>query len=428
MFGLGKSNIKKLKSNNDTGKLCKLLKHKQKSIRLQAIRALVEIDDPSTITSIMHLLDDPDPEVAEAADEAVEYLGRENDASTIGTSKTAVHPKTIEEKRDINKPVVKKSLEPKSSSGFRIEQVAHISEGVDSRTTDVVITDAILKLIRTKKDLPPLPDVVAKINEKLKSPESGIKEVSKLIAADPALTAYIIRVANSAYYSAGRVTIKDLAMAIGRLGLREIKNIVISFSLISAFEDSILINKKQFWKHSLCVAFSTHALSRVLRLPPEEQELAYISGLMHDIGIMVFGYIAPQSYANFLKKVVGDHTNDPDFELQRAEEQSFYANHSSVGAAYVDFWWPVDKQVVRSVQNHHRSALQKDLGQLDKMVIIANHFCNSGEIHNGVNVKLQKGTFDKTILQGLNLTKEQYAKFEELAKKGLEAADLILSM
>ncbi len=394
MLGLGKPDIQQMFAQKNVKKLVKTLGHKDADVRIAAIQALAEIGDHSAEQPLIELLMDNDDAVAHAAENALQKMG-------LGPAS-----------------------KPKDSG----QQTASQDVTPEQHSTDVVISPGILNLIKTKQDLPPLPEVVAKINEKLKDPDSSIKTITRLIAADPALTAHIIKVSNSAYYSAGRVTIKDLTMAIGRLGLTEIKNIVISFSLMNAFKDSILFDQMNFWRHSLAVGFCANALGRVMKLDAKQQEMAYLAGLMHDIGIMVFTYLAPDSYSNFLRKIVGDHKDNPAFELQKLEETSFMANHSSVGAAYVDYWWPLDKMVVHAIQYHHRNASAQKLEIVSRLVILANDYCNSKEINNGVNVRLQKDTFTRDRFDALQMNDEQVEQFETFAKKGLEATDLILSL
>lgn len=119
------------------------------------------------------------------------------------------------------------------------------------------------------------------------------------------LTSRIIKVANSSRYGGGRA-VSNSTTAMVRLGFTEIQNIIYSYALLKTFKSAQLINKKKFWLHSLAVGFCAQTLSILLGATDEEQDQAYMSGLMHDVGIMVFGYLIPDAYRGFLKRIVGD--------------------------------------------------------------------------------------------------------------------------
>ena len=95
----------------------------------------------------------------------------------------------------------------------------------------------ILEKIKDRDTLPPLPDVVVRVHRQLNDPENSAREISKLITSDPVLTGRVLKVCNSARYSTGLSDVKNLRIAITRLGRNELKNIVYRHAMLNFFKD-----------------------------------------------------------------------------------------------------------------------------------------------------------------------------------------------
>ena len=105
---------------------------------------------------------------------------------------------------------------------------------------------------RSLQDLPPLPPVVAKILELTERPDSTASELDRLISSDPAMTAKILRVVNSAYYGLSN-QVGTTTHAIVILGFRQIQNLVLSMaamSLVKSRSPHMASTQMRFWKHS----------------------------------------------------------------------------------------------------------------------------------------------------------------------------------
>jgi len=93
------------------------------------------------------------------------------------------------------------------------------------------LSTSVLQLLQLNNDLPPMPDIVQQIDIKIKNPETSLVDVAKMIETEPVLTGRILKLANSVKYSGGRSACKSLAMAVGRLGLKTVRELVYSFAL-----------------------------------------------------------------------------------------------------------------------------------------------------------------------------------------------------
>jgi len=135
-------------------------------------------------------------------------------------------------------------------------------------------------------ELPTLPDMALKIREAIDDPNVSADKLANLLSADPAISAQIIKMANSATFSGGN-TVNDLRTAISRLGYRMLRNLVMTITLTNLFKaDNPLIRQhlKRLWEHSREVAASSYVLALYQKhLKPEQ---AMLAGLIHDIGAL----------------------------------------------------------------------------------------------------------------------------------------------
>ena len=138
------------------------------------------------------------------------------------------------------------------------------------------------------KELPIMPQVASKILQLQEEHlEISFKELERIILMDPALTAKILKVANSALYSRQK-EIANLQQAITLLGFKIIKSLVLLVCASNLFGKSSKSKSAEveLWRHLILTSFLSKSLA--LRLGKDEiQEDAFISGLLHDVGRIV---------------------------------------------------------------------------------------------------------------------------------------------
>ena len=151
----------------------------------------------------------------------------------------------------------------------------------------IQIKDEIISAI--EKDqlvLPTLPEVALQVREAAADEDIDIQKLSKVITNDAALTARIIKVANSPLLRANRA-IEDLKMAVGRLGIDYTANLATGLAMEQMFQaTSDIIDEKMrdVWTRSTEVAGISHVLTRhYSKLKPDQATLA---GLVHKIGVL----------------------------------------------------------------------------------------------------------------------------------------------
>lgn len=143
-----------------------------------------------------------------------------------------------------------------------------------------------------KAILPSLPDLAMRIRRAIDDEMSDAREIARLVEADPAMTAKLLKVANSAFY-AGSNEVETLPKAVVRMGMKTTKQLVMSFALRDIFSNkdpAIQRRMLVLWKHSAQIAALCFVLAReTTHIDPEE---ALLIGLVHDVGtIAILNYI-----------------------------------------------------------------------------------------------------------------------------------------
>ncbi|MBT5469770.1 MAG: HDOD domain-containing protein [Nitrospina sp.] len=278
----------------------------------------------------------------------------------------------------------------------------------------------LLNLLETKGDLPPLSDVLLNLENRVNDPSSDIEEISGLIQTEPVLSGRLIKLSNSVLFGGGRDEVHDLNEAIMRLGMKMVLDLAYTLELPKAFKKSKSFDHIQFWKHSLGVAYLSRSLAIHQGSSKEDLDASYLAGLMHDVGVLVFDYLIPEEYAEFIKNMVEDERPLSELEIEK-----FGISHSELGAEFIGKWWPVSEIVVKSVRRHHNPPpTKKIIPKIPRLVNWANQIANNNDMHNGLPMHYHP--LDENIFPRLKLSNDELELIVEKTKEGVEAADMIL--
>ncbi len=134
--------------------------------------------------------------------------------------------------------------------------------------------------------LPTLPEVALRVRDAVESDGTSASQIADIVATDAALSARLLRVANSPLYRA-RNPIDNLQTAIARMGYSVVRNLVSSLVMQQMFQattDALDMRLRRLWEHSVQVA----AIARVLAngVPGLQKDQAMLGGLIHDIGAL----------------------------------------------------------------------------------------------------------------------------------------------
>jgi class 3 adenylate cyclase len=144
-------------------------------------------------------------------------------------------------------------------------------------------------------DVPTLPAIVVQALNVMQNPTSDAKAVQEVIARDPAISAKILRVANSAFFGYSR-RVSTIADAVNLLGFTNVQGMIIGVGAFDAFRTERL-NLKRFWKHSIATATAARFLAPRAHCPADE---AFTAGILHDVGKLIFAIQAELGYQRVL--------------------------------------------------------------------------------------------------------------------------------
>ncbi len=135
------------------------------------------------------------------------------------------------------------------------------------------------------KEIPPLPEVAMKLLEKIKDPEVSVDEVAKVIESDPGLSAQVLKIVNSAFYSFPK-KISNITRATGVLGLQKVEKIALAYAMVHGIKhpEREGFDFGVFWTDSLYRALFAKQIASLAGYEPEE---AFTGALLQDIALPV---------------------------------------------------------------------------------------------------------------------------------------------
>jgi HD-like signal output (HDOD) protein len=162
-------------------------------------------------------------------------------------------------------------------ANFRPQAIAPVELDLDQTLLDALARGGI--------PVPPYPAVALRIQEVVNRKSFGLADVTRIVSADAALTADVLRCANSAMFGRGAHA-TTLAQAITRIGAREVMRLALSSGLAAHAQaaGSLAPLKRFAWIESVSAAGLCQELARHRGLPAEE---AFVLGLLHDFGKVV---------------------------------------------------------------------------------------------------------------------------------------------
>ncbi|MFA6448261.1 MAG: HDOD domain-containing protein [bacterium] len=227
--------------------------------------------------------------------------------------------------------------------------------------------EALQKVIDRLKDIPTLPQVVQQIVEIVDSPHTSASDLNKAISHDQALSAKVLKLVNSAFYGFPK-KIETLTQAIVILGFNTVRSLALSISMLDFFTGRSArdhqLNYAEYWKHSIATSIMARAIAK--KTFPAMAEEAFVSGLLHDIGILILDQFLPSEYTKVfaLMKKEGIH-------LIKAEKEVMNITHCEVGRLLA-IKWNLPDPLLCSISYHHAPSPAHDYFPIVSTVHAAN--------------------------------------------------------
>ena len=225
---------------------------------------------------------------------------------------------------------------------------------------DLTQQNSVLEgLISSSAELSSLPQTLAQVIDLSHNEYASIDDLAHVIERDPGLSARILRGANSPHL--GHTSeITRIPQAVQALGFRA----VLSFALTASvymLTGSLKgrIDRTRFWRHSLETAVACRLLAQLSgKIDTDE---AFIAGLLHDIGMLVFDVSNPDRYFG-----IGQEVEDNGANLIEIENSEWGTNHAAAGS-FLLRQWNIPDNICQAVGQHHAEASEIESGALSDL-------------------------------------------------------------
>ena len=214
-------------------------------------------------------------------------------------------------------------------------------------------------LIRLEKnfEMPSVPIVLTRILQLVDDNKASAQRLEKLILHDPSLSARILKLANSAFFSF-RCEVKTISHAITLLGLNLVKSLAIGVSVFESFAKGLheeIHFISQLWMHSIGVGMVAQEIWSK-RGNRAESEFALLCGLLHDLGKILYFKKDAVGYSHQFARNKGDQ--DPD--ISALELEHYGVDHATLGSLIAK-QWRLPPELSTVVQHHHSALTQSQL-------------------------------------------------------------------
>jgi putative nucleotidyltransferase with HDIG domain len=271
--------------------------------------------------------------------------------------------------------------------------------------------------------MPSLPITVAKIIEITKNPQSTPSDLNKVITLDPVLTAKVLKLVNSAYYSlSSQVT--SIVKAIILLGINTIKNLSISTAVLGTINKktkATALNMDGFWRHCLAVGVTARDIAAKMGVDPKLRDEYFIAGMLHDIGKIVLNEHFSERY---LQTIHG--ADSARMALWKKELELFETNHAQTGRMVAEKW-QLSPALIEAIGLHHSPAeATAENRRLVAAIAAADAFC----IENAVGFSGNRipDILPDLVWQTLGLKEEDLFGIEDTINDELERASVFLKI
>ncbi|MDQ7051418.1 MAG: HDOD domain-containing protein [candidate division KSB1 bacterium] len=227
------------------------------------------------------------------------------------------------------------------------------------------IRQVLLKI----KQLPTLPQVVMHLLKLIDNPASSVNQVSKIISQDQSLATKVLKLVNSPFYGMSK-RIATLSQATVILGFNTIKNLALTTAIFDQLgncenpQEHCGFSREKFWQHSVACAVAAKTIAEHIRY--EMPEEAFMAGLIHDIGKVVFDQFLHEEFMQAL-----DFAYKHKVPLFEGEQHAIGAQHTDIGA-WLGEKWNLPSHLIATIEFHHSLQNPEKYGEIVAIVHLAN--------------------------------------------------------
>jgi putative nucleotidyltransferase with HDIG domain len=221
------------------------------------------------------------------------------------------------------------------------------------------------KLVEEIDSLPRFPENIANLQKKIAEPEAELSEIARMVSTDPALTADLLKVVNSAAFMLPK-RVDNIVEAVKLVGLRGLKNLLYQYGAQQVL-GSESPETKSLWEHSYRTAYYAYNLARSVTKKREILDDVYAGGILHDMGKIIFSSTHPEMISR-----IEQFCRDKGIPTELFEDLSSGLNHAEIGGRIARKWNFPDALVYAIEYHHHPSDCPAEHRDVVYTVYVAN--------------------------------------------------------
>ncbi len=194
------------------------------------------------------------------------------------------------------------------------------------------------------KSLPIMPKVAQQAFQLATNPNAEPEDYIAVVERDEGLSAKVLKIANSVYYSRGTAS-RTIPEAVTVIGVTELKCLMNSTALSNFFPSRHQL-RGLFWAHDIAVAITARTLAQTIQ--PEDADMAFLGGLMHDVGKLFI----LQQHTNTYEKVITKGLSE-GLESIEGEVLEYPFDHTQVGHLIAERWH-FSPELTGIISRHHK--------------------------------------------------------------------------
>jgi HD-like signal output (HDOD) protein len=187
-------------------------------------------------------------------------------------------------------------------------------------------------LVKAAGSISSLPMIFTRINDAVNNPRSSIADIGRVISEDPGLTARLLRIVNSAFYSFPS-KIDTISRAVTIVGTQQLRDLALATSVMKVFKGipEDLMNMEAFWCHSVGCGITARVLASHRR--EANLERYFVTGMLHDIGRLLLFMNLPKQARTALTRCQSSGEL-----LYQVEYEEIGFDHATVGSTLLQAW------------------------------------------------------------------------------------------
>jgi HD-like signal output (HDOD) protein len=209
------------------------------------------------------------------------------------------------------------------------------------------------------KEIPAIPDVILKISQELENPNITADKLGQLVQMDPKLTAQLLRMCNSAYYSLNR-EVTNMKEAVAMLGLKTLKSLIyaiMSHQVLNKPIEGYGLKKGSLWRNALTGAVISRVLARCFT--DVEPDTAFTACILRDLGKLVLEQYVGEAFQKIEHLAVHKRLG-----FDQAEREHLGFSHTELGAHLAEKW-KIPNKLIYCIRYHHHPS-DADISVLTK--------------------------------------------------------------